>query len=107
MSKWSGKIGFVVQKEYPIGSDIWIEDETERTYYGDMIRNSRRLQNSSNQNDNLVISNQLSIVADPFAYENFHSIRYAYYMNTKWKVTDIEVQYPRLILTLGEVYNAH
>lgn len=78
----------------------------ERRYYGDLTRNTRRLQSSGNLNDNVTISNQISIVADPFANENFHAMRYAEFMGTKWKIASVEVQYPRLILELGDVFNA-
>lgn len=104
MAKYCGKIGFATTVESVPGN--WTEQITERTYYGDLIRNSRKLQSSGNQNDNIVISNEISIVADPFAKENFHAIRYAEYMGTKWKVSSVDVQYPRLTLSLGEVYNA-
>lgn len=103
--KYCGKIGFAMgDKESAPG--VWTEQITERTYYGDLIRNTRRLQSSGNIIDNIQISNQISIVADPFAYENFHAIRYATYMGTKWKVTSVDVQRPRLTLDLGEVYHA-
>lgn len=104
MAKWSGKIGFEQTKETVPG--VWVEEFTERQYYGDLVRNSRRLQTTDQVNDDVTISNQLSIVADPYAYQNFHSMRYAMFMGTKWKITDIEVQYPRLLLTLGGIYNA-
>ena len=104
MAKYCGKIGFATTVESVPGN--WTEQITERTYYGDLIRNSRKLQSSGNQNDNIVISNEISIVADPFVKENFHAIRYAEYMGTKWKVSSVDVQYPRLVLGLGEVYNA-
>ena len=104
MSKYCGKIGFATTIETIPGN--WEEQFTERIYYGDLIRNSRKLQSSGNQNDNITISNEISIVADPFAYENFHAIRYAEFMGSKWKVTSVDVQHPRLILSLGEVYNA-
>ena len=103
MGKWFGKIGYSETIESKPG--VWTEKITEREYYGDMTRNSHRLQTVSTLNDNIVISNELSILADPFAYQNSTSIRYATFMDTKWKVSNVEVQYPRLILTLGEVYN--
>lgn len=103
MARYSGKIGFAVTKETKPG--VWVDGITERTYYGDLTRNTRRLQSSGNLNDNLVISNELSIVADPYANENFHAIRYAVFMGMKWKINSVQVQYPRLILELGEVYN--
>lgn len=106
MAKWFGEIGFGETSETSPG--VWTETVTSRKYYGDLIRNSRRLQSSSEKvNDDLNISNQLSIVADPYATKNFHMMRYATVMNAKWKITDVEVQYPRLILTLGGVYNEH
>ena len=104
MAKRSGKIGFVITSETKPG--VWKEVATDRKYYGDLVRNTRKLQSSGNVNDNVTISNEISIVADPFANENFHAIRYAEFMGTKWKVTSVDVQYPRLILSLGEVYNA-
>ena len=103
MGKWAGKIGFAVPKETTPG--VWKDEIVQRTYYGDMIRNTRRLQSSGNLNDNLVIANELSIIADPYANENFHAIRYVEFMGTKWKISGVQVQFPRLILELGEVYN--
>lgn len=103
MGKWAGKIGFAVPKETTPG--VWKDGIVQRTYYGDMTRNTRRLQSSGNFNDNLVIANELSIIADPYANENFHAIRYAEFMGTKWKISSVQVQFPRLILELGEVYN--
>lgn len=106
MAKWFGKIGFAETVETKPG--VWKEQITEREYYGDVIRNSRRLQSSSEKiNDDLNISNQISIVADPYANEHFYSMRYAEFSGAKWKVTDVEVQYPRLTLTLGGVWNEH
>ena len=103
MAKWFGKIGYAETVESKPG--VWKEQITEREYFGDLLRNSRRLQPSSSLNDNVTISNEISILADQVAYQNFHSIRYAEFMGTKWKVSNIEVQYPRLLLTLGDVYN--
>lgn len=103
MAKWFGKIGYAKTTETKPG--VWKEQITEREYYGDLLRNSRRLQSSSALNDNVIIANEISILADPFAYENFCAMRYAIFMDTKWKISNVEVQYPRLILTLGDVYN--
>lgn len=102
MAKWCGNVGFIKLTE---NAGVWTEEPEEHFYYGDLIRNTRKLQSSGNLNDNLIIANDISIVADPFAYENFHAIRYAEFMGTKWKISNVEVQYPRLILSLGEVYN--
>ena len=104
MAKFAGKIGFAVIEENKPG--VWTERMVEHRYYGDLMRNTRRLQSSGNLNDNVIISNQISIVADPFAKENFHAMRYVELYGAKWKITSVEVQYPRLILELGDVYNA-
>lgn len=103
MNKFYGKIGYAITKETIPG--VWVEQIVERSYYGDVIRNIRRLQSSENLNDNINVSNEISIVADAFANQNFHSMRYVEYMGTKWKVSGIEVKYPRLILSIGGVYN--
>lgn len=103
MARFCGKVGFAVQTETAPG--VWTEKIVERTYYGDVIRNSRRLQSSGNVNDNIEISNRLSIIADPYANENFHSMRYVKYMFSKWKISEVEVEYPRIILSLGGLYN--
>lgn len=103
MAKWSGKVGFRETSETE-RKGIYDETITERTYYGDMIRNSRRLQ-PTNVISDLNISNQISIVADPYAFESFHNMVYAEFKGTKWNISDIEVAYPRLILTLGGIYN--
>ena len=103
MAKFYGAIGY--GKSIETSPGVWEDQITERMYSGDLIRNSRRLQSSGNVNDDIKISNQISIIADPYANENFHLMKYASFMGTKWKITDIEVQYPRLILTVGGVYN--
>lgn len=105
MAKWFGKLGYESTVEDPGGSGIWVEKITEREYYGDLVRNTRRLQQGDGVNDNIIISNQISILSDPYAMNNFHAIRYATYMGTKWKVNSVEVQYPRLVLELGGEYN--
>lgn len=103
MAKFYGEIGFAADAEFENG--VYVEKYNERFYYGDLMRDLRNLQSANKYNDDITISNQISIVADPFAVENFHSIRYVKYMGAAWKVTAVEVQYPRLILTVGGVYN--
>lgn len=106
MNKWYGQIGYGVLEESSPG--VWTEKIVARSYYGDIIRNIRRLQGSGNVNDNVEVNNEISIVSDPYAYENFHSIRWVEFMGSKWKVTSVDAsQSPRLILSLGGVYNEH
>lgn len=103
MAKFFGAIGYAETVETVPG--VWTEQIIQRNYYGDIIRNIRRLESSSQVNDSINISNEISILADPYANENFHAMRYVEYMGTKWKITSVEVRYPRLILTVGGVYN--
>lgn len=103
MAKFFGSIGYAVTSETKPG--VYEKQIIEREYFGDVNRNIRKLENSEHLNDDINVSNEISIVSDPFANENFYSMRYAEFMGTKWKITSVEVKYPRLILTLGGVYN--
>lgn len=104
MAKWYGVVGYEESKQTSPG--VWQSDITDRKYSGDIIRNQSRWSTSSEStNDNLNINNQISILADPFAYQNFHSMKYVEFMGAKWKITNVEVQRPRLILTVGGVWN--
>ena len=103
MAKFYGNVGFADTVETEPG--IWEENVIARPYYGDLSRNFRKLESSGGVNDDINVSNEISIVSDPYANLNFHAIRYIEFMGAKWKVTNVEVQYPRLILTIGGVYN--
>ena len=103
MAKFYGLISYVVTKETEPG--IYEEVVVENAYYGDVLKDSRRLQERAKVNDDITISNRISIIADPFANNHFHSMRYVEMMGTKWKITDVEVAFPRLILSIGGVYN--
>ena len=103
MAKFCGVIGYAITRETEPG--IYVEEIVENEYYGDVIKNTRRLREASKVNDDINISNQISIVADPFANNNFHAMRYIMFMGAKWKITEVEVQYPRLILSIGGLYN--
>lgn len=103
MAKFFGSIGYAETQETSPG--IHKEIITERDYFGDVFRNSRKLQSGESVNDDVVVNNSLSIVADPYAYNHFFAIRYVKWMGAIWKVTNVEVQSPRLLLTIGGVYN--
>ena len=103
MAKFYGSIGYAETVETKPG--VWTEQITERKYYGDITRNARRLQTSGQLNDDINVSNEISIVADPFANQNFQSMKYITFMGSKWEITNVELQYPRMILTIGGIYN--
>jgi hypothetical protein len=104
MAKFHGAVG------YNLGSaetrpGIWEEVIVERTYYGDVIRNTRQLEDVGQVNKDIRVSNSISIVADAYANDHFFAIRYVEWAGALWDVSDVEVQSPRLLLRLGGVYN--
>ena len=104
MAKFHGFIGFVETQETRPG----VFEEAivaQRPYNGDILRSSKRWESTDNLNDNINISNQFSIIADQYAYNHVYSMRYLKYMGVAWKITDVEIQYPRLVLSVGGVYN--
>lgn len=105
MAKFYGVIGYVETKETAPG--VWVEQITERNYCGDILRNTRRYNAGENLNDNIDVNNQISIVADAYAYQNFFAMRYISWMGSLWKITSVDVERPRLILTIGGVYNGN
>lgn len=103
MAKFYGSIGYGEMVNTAPG--VWTEEITERQYFGDILKNASKWTNGENLNDDLVMDNRFSIVADPYLNEHFHSIRYVRWMGALWKVKSVEVLRPRLILTVGGVYN--
>lgn len=104
MAKFYGAIGYAETVETKPG--VWMDEITERKYSGDVLREARGwAPTSDSANDDLTINNQISIVADPFAYQNCHLMKYVVFMGTKWKIKNAEVKYPRLVLNIGGVYN--
>lgn len=103
MAKWFGKIGYVEMKEVQPG--VWDGEVTEKSYYGDVIRNTRSFQQNPNgTNGDVNIGNQISIIADPYANQNIHAMRYIEFMGSNWTISNVDVQYPRLILTIGGLF---
>ena|ERR1700752_4766956 len=105
MAKFHGKIGYAQTTETAPG--VHEETITERLYYGDIVQNRRSLHVGDKINPDISLGNSISIVADAYAREHFSAIRYVEWAGSLWTVSDVEVQAPRLILSLGEVYNGH
>lgn len=104
MSKFRGYVGFAETVEKTPG--IHVEQITRRKYSGDIRRNNRRLESSGNINDNINVSNEISIVGDSYAFDHFYAIRYVEFGGAKWKVSTIDATTrPRLVMTLGGLYN--
>ena len=105
MAKFYGEVGYGESLETPVGSGVWVDDIVERKYYGDVIRNARSLQGGETLNNDLTVSNSISIVADAYARDHFFAIRYIRWMGALWTVSEVEVQSPRLVMRLGGIYN--
>jgi hypothetical protein len=103
VAKFHGRVGFGQQAETAPG--VWTEQITEHSYYGDVIQNSRSIREGDNLNPDITIGNSISIVADAYANEHIFAMRYVEWAGERWAISNIDVQRPRLILRLGEVYN--
>jgi len=101
--KFYGPVGFVEVVEKRPG--VKTTEPVEYSYAGDVLRRSLRYQAGESVNDTITPSQQISILADPYARSHVGSMKYVKWMGTAWKISEIEVQYPRLILTLGGAYN--
>lgn len=103
MAKFYGKIGYAEMVKS--GPGVYEERIVERVHSGDFVRNTSKLVTSENLNDNINVSSEISIVSDPYAVQNYMQIRYVEFMGARWKVTSVEIKYPRLILSIGGLYN--
>lgn len=102
--KYSGKIGFWID-DLEVRPGVYMSDIVERSYTGDILRNSQRWNSTEHINKNVTISNKISIISDLYLNEHLSSVKYIEWMGTKWGVSSIEINYPRITFEIGEVYN--
>ncbi len=105
MARFFGEVGYGDSVETPLGSGVWVDVITEFDYQGDVIRNTRNMKDGESVNDDITVANSISVVADEYAFEHFFNIKYIRWAGVLWTVTTVEVRSPRLILSLGSVYN--
>lgn len=105
MAKFFGEVGYGESVENPPGSGKWVDQITEYPYYGDVIRNTRQLDEADKLNSDINVANSISVVADEQAFKHFSKIKYVRWAGILWTITSVEVRSPRLILSLGSVYN--
>lgn len=104
MARYHGYVGYAIDVEaYP---GVWEEQISEHEYFGDVLKNRINMQQGSVVNAKITISNSISIIADPFAFEHVYAMRYVTYLGKKWSIVNVSIERPRLILTLGGLYNA-
>jgi hypothetical protein len=101
--RFYGRVGYGASMESVPG--VWEDVITEVHYYGDIIRNSRQLHDDQKVNNDLTVGNSISIIVDAYAVENFFDMRYVEWNGVLWTISNVEVQGPRLLLTLGGSYN--
>ena len=97
--RYYGRIGYFDTVEVKPG--LFENQMIYKTYKGDVVRNYKRNQDGSKVNTDIAVNNSISIVADPYAREHFFKIKCVEWQGALWKVSSVEVQYPRLILELG------
>lgn len=102
MAKYYGHIGFATQVESEPG--IWTDVIDRRPYKGDILRSGRRYETSENINDHFTITNSFSIISDAFLYSHIPAMRYIEYLGTKFKITSVEIERPRVTISVGGVY---
>ena len=103
MAKFFGDIGFATQVETSPG--VWEDKIIEKQYYGDITREARRFSTSEQVLDNINLSNQLSIIADGYVVDNIQNLRYVRWLGGLWKISYVELKFPRLVLEMTGVYN--
>lgn len=103
MNKFYGSIGFA--ESYEKSPGVWEEKIIERKYYGNVIKKYYKYEEKENVNEDLNVNNQISIIIDPYAIKNFSRIRYVVWLGTRWRINTVEVSHPRLILSIGGIYN--
>jgi hypothetical protein len=103
MAKFYGQVGYGYSEETTPG--VWEDVITEKPYYGDVIRNTRKLESGESLNNDISVGNSISLIADEYANQHFFNIKYVRWAGVLWTVSTVEVKSPRLILSLGSVYN--
>ena len=106
MARFFGVVGYGEAVETSPGSGVYVDVIVEHSYYGDVVRAVRNLEVGDDKiNEDISVSNSISIIADAYANENFLKIKYVKWSGVLWNVPSVEVRAPRLILSLGSVYN--
>lgn len=103
MSRFFGYIGFAKEEETAPG--VWEKIIEERLYSGEVLDNRWRTQTGSSVNSDIVFNGDFSVLLDPYMIKNHPFIVYVKYRGIRWKVTGVNPSHPRLMITVGEVYN--
>lgn len=103
--KFSGKAGFRID-DVEIEPGVYKPQVVVKAIKGSVVSNSYQHQNSDKSTiDNVRITNQLSIVANQFLNKHITNLMYVEFQGVKWKVESFDIQPPRVVVSLGGVYN--
>lgn len=105
MAKFYGTIGYGITKESETSPGVWIDEFIERNYTGDVLRNMRNWRMAENVNPDITVSDTISIIADGYALENLHSMKYVKWRGATLAVISITVERPRVILEIGGLFS--
>ena len=103
MARFAGDVGYGVATEVAPG--VWEDTIIRRRMYGDVLREQRNIRSDDKVLPEINVNNSISVVADAYANTHFYAIRFVEWSGALWTVTNVEVRSPRLILTIGWVYN--
>lgn len=104
MTKYAGLVGYVTQIETRPG--IWEPKSTEKKMTGDVLNLGHSYDTGNKVNDDITLQHKISLVGSPYAYSNLYNLRYLWYMGEKWKIIGVAVERPRIVVTIGGVWNA-
>jgi hypothetical protein len=104
MARFFGELGYAESNVETVPG-VFRDVIVERQHFGDILQNIRNLRDGQYVNSDITVNNRISVVADAYALEHFHAIRYVKWSGVRWLVDSVTVQRPRLILELGGVYN--
>ena len=102
MSRFSGKLGFVMTRETEEG--VWLEDQIEIPVKGTIRSLYVRNDNNASVNTNLRLTNEVSVLLNSKIQTYLETLKYVIWKGSKWEVQSIGVNYPRLTINLGGPY---
>lgn len=102
MARFTGLVGYVTQEESTPG--VWSPVESPKRMKGDIIRQSSS-QNGDKVNSDVTLNHRVSLLGDAYAFGNYYNIKWIMVDGVKWEVTSVEVQRPRLTVSLGGLWN--
>lgn len=104
MARYSGLVGYVTQEETVPG--VWSPVENPRTMKGEIIRQSSTNPDHGKINSDISLNHRVSLWGDAYAFDSYYAIKWIQIDGRKWEVTSVEIKRPRIIVTVGGLWNA-